>query len=77
MASEPIAVAFRLVPHFLQNRALALTGALHAGQSCSILRPHCSQKVESVGFSLPQFAHRIALPENADRNEPFVALNVE
>jgi hypothetical protein len=59
IASEPIEVALSLAPHFLQNRAPAVTGALHAGQSCSSLRPHCSQKAESVGFSLPQFAHRI------------------
>jgi hypothetical protein len=66
IASEPDEVALRLDPHFLQKRAPALTVALHAGQSCSILRLHCSQKVESVGFSLPQFAHRIEPPEKSD-----------
>src|SRR6516165_3279982 len=49
----------RLVPHFLQNRAPALTGALQTGQSNSSFWPHCSQKPESEGFSLPQFEHRM------------------
>src|SRR5262245_30919435 len=53
-ASELIEGGVRLVPHFLQNRAPALTGALQSGQSSSSLRPHCSQKAESAGFSLPQ-----------------------
>jgi hypothetical protein len=65
IASVLIEVALRLVPHFLQNRAPALTGALQAGQSSSSLRPHCSQKAESAGFSLPQFEHRIDTPEKA------------
>jgi hypothetical protein len=59
IASEPIEAALKLAPHFLQNLAPALTGALQAGQSSSSLRPHCSQKAESAGFSLPQFEHRI------------------
>src|SRR6516162_8640457 len=59
LASEPIEEALRLFPHFLQNRAPALTGALQTGQSSSSLRPHCSQKAESEGFSLPQFEHLI------------------
>jgi hypothetical protein len=40
-------------------------GSLHAGKSSSSLRPHCSQKAESAGFSLPQFEHRIGTPEKA------------
>jgi hypothetical protein len=52
-------VALRAVPHFLQNRAPALTGALQAGQTSSSLRPHCSQKAESTGFSFPHLEQRI------------------
>src|SRR5215472_11642694 len=74
IVSEANEVALRLVPHFLQKRAPALTGALHAGQSSSSLRPHCSQKVESVGFSLPQFAHRIGPPKRA-MNQLFLSSN--
>jgi hypothetical protein len=66
IASELVEAALRLVPHFLQNRAPALTGALQAGQTSSNLRPHCSQKAESAGFSLPQFEHRIGSPEKAN-----------
>ena len=65
-ASEPVEVDVRLVPHFLQNRAPALTGALQAGQTSSSLRPHCPQKAESAGFSFPQFGHRIELPKKND-----------
>src|SRR5262249_49489730 len=75
IASEPVEVALRPVPHFLQHRAPALTGALQAGQSSSNLRPHCSQKAESAGFSLPQFEHRIVPPES-QRNRLFVSLSV-
>src|SRR5215469_1437627 len=74
IASEPFEAEVRLDPHFLQNRAPALTGALHVGQSCSSLRPHCSQKAESMGFSLPQFAHRIGPPKRA-MIELFVSSN--
>jgi hypothetical protein len=63
VVSERTGAALTLVPHFLQNRAPALTGALQAGQSSSSFRPHCSQKSESAGFSLPQFEHRIGTPE--------------
>jgi hypothetical protein len=66
IAPELIEVALRPVPHFLQNRAPALTGALQTGQSRSSLRPHCSQKAESAGFSLPQFEHRIGNPEKGN-----------
>jgi hypothetical protein len=66
IASEPIEVALRLVPHFLQNRAPALMGALQAGQNSSSFCPHCSQRAESAGFSLPQFEHFIGTPEKCE-----------
>jgi hypothetical protein len=62
MASSWIHRMAPFAPHFLQNRAPSLTGALQAGQSSSSLRPHCSQKAESEGFSLPQFEHHIVAP---------------
>jgi hypothetical protein len=73
IAFELIELALRLVPHFLQNRAPALTGALQAAQSSSSLRPHCSQKAESVGFSLPQFEHRISAHRKGQLNWLFVS----
>ena len=32
------------LPHFLQNRAPGLTGALHPGHKSSSFDPHCSQR---------------------------------
>src|SRR5215469_17012333 len=68
IASERTGAVLRLVPHFLQNRAPALTGAWQAGQSSSSLHPHCSQKAESEGFSLPQFEHRISFDAPLSRH---------
>jgi hypothetical protein len=63
---ERVEAALSLVPHFLQNRAPALMGALQAGQGTSSFCPHCSQKAESEGFSLPQFEHCMGTPEYAN-----------
>src|SRR5262249_34195564 len=75
-ASELIEGGVRLVPHFLQNRAPALTGALQAGQGSSSLRPHCSQKAESGRFTLPQFEHRIGTPKKVRQNWLFLSPDV-
>jgi hypothetical protein len=61
VASEPVEVVLRLVPHFLQNRAPVLTGAWQVEQSSSSFYPHCSQNAESAGFSVPYFEQRIGL----------------
>jgi hypothetical protein len=50
---------FKPAPHLLQNRALRLTGDLHAGHITSILRPHCSQNAASGLLSLPQLVQSI------------------
>jgi hypothetical protein len=60
-------------PRCLRSSAPALTGALQAGQGSSSLRPHCSQKAESAGFSLPQFEHRIGDTEKVRLNWLFVS----
>src|SRR5712692_3598721 len=49
------------VPHFLQNRAPGLTGALQAGQTNSSFAPHPSQNEASEGLSWLHFTQSIGL----------------
>src|SRR5258708_34667080 len=49
------------VPHFLQNRAPGITGALQAGQTNSSFAPHPSQNAASSGFSWLHFVQSIGL----------------
>jgi hypothetical protein len=50
------------VPHFLQNRAPALTDALQAEQINSSFVPHSSQNEASPGLSRLQAGQRIGPP---------------